>query len=119
MGKAIRLITGQELVRMVRAAQGHAAITPPAPVGVEPVFGPQAATEVSAAVPPPCPTCSAAMARRTNRQTGAAFWGCTNFPCCRGTASTRAAKPTSAADPDFPAAPDTLETSWTAVNHST
>ncbi|GGZ60661.1 hypothetical protein GCM10008101_13290 [Lysobacter xinjiangensis] len=102
MGKAIRLITGQELVRMVRAAQGHAAITPPAPVGVEPVFAPQAVTEVSAAVPPPRPTCSAAMARRTNRQTAAAFWGCTNFPRCRGTAKHASGKTDVRGGPGFP-----------------
>lgn len=32
-----------------------------------------------------CPNCGSNMEKRTNRKTGIAFWGCKNFPKCRGT----------------------------------
>jgi hypothetical protein len=32
-----------------------------------------------------CPKCGSAMVRRTNRDSGEAFLGCTTFPACRGT----------------------------------
>lgn len=32
-----------------------------------------------------CPKCGTEMMKRTNRKTGDAFWGCSNFPKCRGT----------------------------------
>lgn len=83
--KAIRLITGQELVRMVHAARGPVSAASGGAERVEPVFEPKSVTHASAHEPPPCPTCSGPMAWRTNRQSGAAFWGCTNFPRCRGT----------------------------------
>ena len=34
---------------------------------------------------PNCPRCSQKMVVRTNRQNGSEFWGCSNFPKCRGT----------------------------------
>jgi restriction system protein len=83
--KAIRLITGEELVRMVRGMQAPTAATPATPARIEPAFGRAPDMERSADAAPPCPKCSGQMARRNNRQTGAAFWGCTNFPRCRGT----------------------------------
>ena len=84
-GKAIRLITGEELVRMVRAVQVSTAGTPATPARIEPAFGQDPDVEGKGDAPPLCPTCSGPMARRNNRQTGAVFWGCTNFPRCRGT----------------------------------
>jgi hypothetical protein len=32
-----------------------------------------------------CPKCGGPMVVRHNRKTGEAFWGCRNFPTCRGT----------------------------------
>ena len=32
-----------------------------------------------------CPRCDTKMVKRTNRKTGDAFWGCTDFPKCKGT----------------------------------
>lgn len=32
-----------------------------------------------------CPLCESEMVRRSNRRTGAAFWGCSTFPKCRHT----------------------------------
>jgi len=40
--------------------------------------------------PPSCPTCQAAMVRRTARKgahAGSQFWGCSKYPVCRGTRS--------------------------------
>lgn len=39
--------------------------------------------------PPPCPTCGSLMALRTaksGKNSGSQFWGCTNYPNCKGTA---------------------------------
>ncbi len=32
-----------------------------------------------------CPDCGAPMAQRENKQTKGHFWGCTQYPACRGT----------------------------------
>lgn len=34
-----------------------------------------------------CPNCGAEMVRRSNRKTGASFWGCARFPKCKGSRS--------------------------------
>ena len=34
---------------------------------------------------PTCPQCGSTMVRRERRSDGAAFWGCSTFPACRGT----------------------------------
>jgi restriction system protein len=72
------LIAGPELETMVRSVQHGAtdAATPrPAPVAAQPSA-------------PDCPQCGNDMVRRVARRgahTGKAFWGCSNFPGCRGT----------------------------------
>jgi hypothetical protein len=33
---------------------------------------------------PTCPKCGASMVRRTRQSDGGAFWGCSNYPKCRG-----------------------------------
>jgi ssDNA-binding Zn-finger/Zn-ribbon topoisomerase 1 len=35
-----------------------------------------------------CPQCGGPMKSRANAATGARFWGCANFPRCRGTRNT-------------------------------
>jgi restriction system protein len=82
-GKTIELITGQELVTLVREVQQAC---PPAqdPIArIEPTVASSLAP--TPALPPACPKCSVPMAQRTNRQTGTAFWGCIAYPRCRGT----------------------------------
>lgn len=82
-GKAIELITGQNLMSMVRAAQQDG--SPTAFPRIEPLL----AAVVSPASPPKtlpsCPECSGVMVQRTNRQSGAHFWGCAIYPRCKGT----------------------------------
>ena len=34
---------------------------------------------------PTCPRCGEPMERRTNRKTGSQFYGCPNYPECKGT----------------------------------
>lgn len=82
-GKAIELITGQELVNMVEVAQqaGAGSRRPVARIESTAASSPAPAP----ALLPACPKCSEPMARRTNRQTGTAFWGCIAYPRCRGT----------------------------------
>lgn len=86
-GKAVDLITGQDLVAMVDAVRqttSHArapVVRTGSPVAPSPP--PEPAQVASTA----CPKCSGPMVRRANRQTGSAFWGCTAYPRCRGTRS--------------------------------
>lgn len=35
-----------------------------------------------------CPQCGGPMTSRKNRATGQFFWGCANFPTCKGTRNT-------------------------------
>lgn len=53
---------------------------------VHPVLPPQRETGTGAddSNPPLCPKCGAEMVRRTRKSDSGAFWGCPNFPKCRG-----------------------------------
>ncbi len=75
-GKAIELVNGERLLELVRAVQ-----TAPATSDTEPAPVPQSAAE------PTCPRCGAVMFKRFNRQTSQMFWGCINYPRCKGTQS--------------------------------
>lgn len=71
------LIAGPELEAMVRNVQRQPMDAAPVPVGVK-----------SSA--PQCPKCGSSMIRRTarrGRSTGQDFWGCSEYPRCRGTRS--------------------------------
>ncbi len=35
-----------------------------------------------------CPECGGRMVSRTNKATGQRFWGCGNYPTCKGTRNT-------------------------------
>ena len=37
---------------------------------------------------PDCPACGEPMVSRANKTTGQRFWGCVNYPTCRGTRDT-------------------------------
>jgi len=81
-GKAIELVTGTALVDMVKAVRQNASAPDVPRERIEPVLTP---STTARSVPIACPRCSSPMARRTNRQTGTTFWGCTDYPRCRGT----------------------------------
>lgn len=74
-GKPIELIDGAALLAMIRTVRGPAntANCDPSPL-------PTPAAEV-----PSCPKCGTTMVRRNNRRDGTQFWGCAQFPACRGT----------------------------------
>ncbi|WP_305804867.1 restriction endonuclease [Stenotrophomonas sp. YIM B06876] len=80
-GKPIELVTGEELLRMIRTAQAppQADAKTPSAGRVETV-GNRPADGVF-----PCPRCGAGMVERRNRRTGDVFKGCSRFPACRGT----------------------------------
>lgn len=80
-GRNVVLVDGPKLFGLIRQAQAAAS---PAPSRVEPT------DEVPVPAIPSCPTCSKPMTRRTAKRganTGAAFWGCTGYPACKGTRS--------------------------------
>lgn len=69
----VTLIDGDELLRLIAEVQS-------APSIVEPVRSEAAALK--------CPACGRAMKLRTAKQgprAGSQFWGCSNYPACRGT----------------------------------
>jgi restriction system protein len=78
MGKPIELMDGAALAALVKGLQVREA-------NATPVSAPSEA-------PPPCPTCATSLVRRTNRSTGEPFWGCPNYPRCRGTLPFAAAR---------------------------
>lgn len=82
-GKEIELVSGEELVAIVRQVQAPPVSDPVAPTRIEPAFAREAVVSADAA--PACPRCDRPMSRRTNRRDGTAFWGCNDFPRCRGT----------------------------------
>ena len=92
-GKMLQLVGGNELLELVRRGQVQAAVTAkvmpsdaPPPASVMPG---QVVRPVSTASDPPfCPLCRKPMRKRKARQgpnAGNDFWGCPDFPRCRGT----------------------------------
>lgn len=78
-GKPIDLIDGEQLVELIQTVQGEAKASNPTPAAVT--------TPEQPASVPMCPTCGAAMVRRTarrGRHAGHDFWACPTFPKCRG-----------------------------------
>lgn len=74
-GKSIHLVSGQDLLDQILAAQSKPVVRPDS-VRIEPVPESQV---------PACPSCGSEMVRRTNRQNGRGFFGCSQYPRCRGT----------------------------------
>jgi restriction system protein len=94
-GFHIELIEGEVLFQMIKQARfaaGRPGVQPsrdPSPIQAT---GPSAETAPDAGTsdtPPSCPKCSSEMVRRTAKRganAGSSFWGCSNYPHCRGTA---------------------------------
>ena len=76
----IELIDGRRFEAMVREINQ---VTGRSPERVEPV----ASDSASSVLAIDCPKCGSAMVRRTARNGGAEFMGCSSFPKCRGTRS--------------------------------
>lgn len=84
--KPIELISGQQLLAMIRAVQQQATAPPmPPAVHIEPVFASTESTVSATIATPNCPRCGSTLVQRRNRRTSEHFIGCSQFPKCRGT----------------------------------
>jgi restriction system protein len=77
----VKLIDGDELFALIQQGKTsrHERSTQ-----VKSTAAPTSAAETT----PRCPTCAAAMVRRTAKKgsnAGSQFWGCSTYPACRGT----------------------------------
>ena len=80
-GRNVQLVDGPKLFAMVKQAKQSIATK-----STQPAEPPMAVVRGSEIVPA-CPKCGSSMAKRTARKgnnAGAEFWGCSNFPTCRG-----------------------------------
>lgn len=94
-GRNVELIDGPKLQALLREARMPAAASEPARdpsrprrPGVAAVDAVQPSAPAPTAAVPPCPLCAGAMVRRLAKRgasAGAAFWGCSAYPGCRGT----------------------------------
>ena len=85
LGKSLMLINGNDLAQMIDALNSSNS-------GVEQQTDDALATakQEMPELEPLCPICSSAMIKRTakkGRNAGNVFWGCSNFPKCRGVVS--------------------------------
>lgn len=83
-GKPIELISGAQLLGMIRAVQRETGLSHEQQVRIEPVLVPIEAVPTAPASPT-CLRCGSALVQRINRPTSESFWGCSQFPRCRGT----------------------------------
>lgn len=81
-GKPMELIDGERLLEMIQAAKRYGVARPSPELGIEPVLVPAIDAAPQA---PACRRCGSDVVQRTNRRTGEAFLGCSQFPRCRGT----------------------------------
>lgn len=77
-GRNITLMDGDALAKLIKQSAGT---SPARPRPIE-------AAPSNAVTPPSCPVCSKVMVKRVTKRGGSsgnAFWGCSDFPVCRGT----------------------------------
>ena len=83
-GRNVKLIDGPALHGLIRQAQAGTSISGATMSSLQP-----SSSETSSSIAAPnCPVCAKSMVQRTARRgtsAGAAFWGCTSYPACRGT----------------------------------
>lgn len=80
-GKPISLVTGPDLLQLIRSVQPK----PAAPSTESPAPTPEPTTRPTA-TPPTCPRCGQPLVLRQARKganAGNSFWGCSAFPTCR------------------------------------
>lgn len=86
-GRNLTLIDGPALQQMIASVRGVPAAAPDkAPTAAESPVTPTTATPAPAT--PDCPVCGKVMVRRVARlggNAGSEFWGCTDYPQCKGT----------------------------------
>ena len=89
-GRNIRLVDGPKLFGMIKQAKAsRPTFRSSAPVAEMSAVSPSAMPAAAAADrEPACPVCTGSMVLRTARRganAGGAFWGCSNYPACKGT----------------------------------
>ena len=80
-GRNVQLVDGLRLFSMIKQAKQSMS------AAVKPPENKPAIAQPTAAVETACPQCGAGMVMRTARKganAGGIFWGCSNFPSCRG-----------------------------------
>lgn len=85
-GRNVALVDGPKLRGLLQQARASASSSAPA----RPATQPAAPTKGAPAESPPCPLCSKPMVQRAAKRganAGSEFWGCTDYPACRGTRS--------------------------------
>ena len=73
-GRSIKLVHSKSLLHMIRETSSNVAQQP-----------------IPATTTPSCPKCGSSMVKRTAKRgdmAGTAFWGCSQYPSCRGTKAT-------------------------------
>ena len=85
-GRNVKLIDGLALHGLILRAQAGTSTSAETMSSLPP----SSSGTSSLGAAPSCPVCAKSMVRRTARRgtsAGAAFWGCTSYPACRGTRS--------------------------------
>lgn len=86
-GRNVKLVDGPKLLSLIRQAKAGAA-----PSTTHADTAGAARPTVATAEATMCPLCSKPMVRRIAKRgarAGSEFWGCTNYPACRGTRAMR------------------------------
>ena len=86
-GRNLRLLDGPQLHRLLKQARGSASAK--SDDGNKAGQASSAAPQAAKTTAPSCPRCAQPMVRRTARKgvnAGQEFWGCSDYPRCRGTA---------------------------------
>lgn len=83
-GRNVKLLDGPKLFGLLQQAKG----TPRPQTSSLPAAQPSAQVKTSLEAAPSCPVCNSSMVRRTAKKginAGSQFWGCSQYPACRGT----------------------------------
>lgn len=86
-GRNLRLLDGPQLHRLLKQARGSSFAKPDD--RNQRREAPNASPQAAKTAAPTCPRCAQSMVRRTARKgsnAGQEFWGCSDYPRCRGTA---------------------------------
>lgn len=80
-GRNVQLVDGTKLFSMIKRAKHSLS------AGAQQHASKTTIAQSKAAIEPTCPQCGSGMVKRTARKgenAGSEFWGCSNFPTCRG-----------------------------------
>ncbi|WP_455921833.1 restriction endonuclease [Pseudomonas putida] len=86
-GRNLKLVDGIRLKRWIAAANNSAPVAEPTPAPQPKVQTPPAPPVQPASAAPACPFCRKPMVTRlarSGRNAGGEFWGCADYPKCRG-----------------------------------